>query len=218
VGRVVELESTVFGHPLLDQLDAALTDLVPKALVALNGAWSSRMRRSYQSKDQVGSGAGPFVEVVDHLWDGQFESPDPFTGMAFLRTNSGLYWAKAAHASPTVPVRVSLHAYASHTTGHLTFAAGLGDVVLPGVPVPTSSDLPRACLVALHAVPVGRVVCIAKTDATAFFVVLLQRESVKFGRNRLWRLRDPLASSLPQDVRELMTRRRAGVLRTQPSS
>lgn len=208
----------MFGHPLLDQLDAALADVVPKALVALQGAWSSRMRRSYQSKDQVGSGAGPFVEVVDHLWDGHFESPDPLTGIAFLRTKSGVYWAKAAHASPTFPVRVSLHAHASYTAGHLTFATGLGDVVLPGVPVPTSSDLPSACLVAPHRVPAGRVVCIAKTDATAFFVVLLQSGSVKFGRNRLWRLRDPLASNLPQGVRELMTRRRAGVLRAQPSS
>jgi hypothetical protein len=30
------------------------------------------------------------------------------------------------------------------------------------------------------------------------------------GRNHLWRLRDDVASSLPTDIRELLTRRRSG--------
>lgn len=49
-------------------------------------------------------------------------------------------------------------------------------------------------------------------DDAAFVVVLVQRALLKTGRNRLWRLRDALAADLPADVRDLLTRRRAGAV------
>jgi hypothetical protein len=201
---------TALGHPVLDQSDAALTDLLPEGSVDVRGEWSSRSRRSYVSEGQFGSGSGPFVDVVDHVWDGHFTGANALTGMAFLRTPTGVYWVKAAQATPTLTVRVSLHAYAGHRADRMTFFAGLGDVVLPSVVVGASADPSCGCLMAPNAIPAGRVVCLARTDETAFLVVLFQADSVKFGRNRLWRLRDVLASRLPEDVRGLMTRRRAG--------
>lgn len=60
----------------------------------------------------------------------------------------------------------------------------------------------------------GRVTCLARTEAAAFYVLLLPRVLVQFGRNRLWRLRDRLVEPLPGEVRELLTRRRAGVFAT----
>jgi len=68
------------------------------------------------------------------------------------------------------------------------------------------------------AFPRSRVACLARCDGKAFFVVLFARDSVKFGRNRLWRVQDSIASQLPPDIGELLTRRRAGVLRTEATT
>lgn len=201
----------MLSHPVLDQLDAALKDAVPAATIDVRGAWSSRSRRTYESAAQLGSGSGPFVEVVDHLWDGCLAGSDVLTGMAFLQTPSALHWVKVASASPSLAVRVSLHAFASDTSGRMTFAAGLGGAFLPGVPVSASAG-ERGCVLAPAAVVAGRVACVARAEGAAFFVLPLPSVAVSFGRNRLWRLRDRLASRLPADVREMMTRRRAGVL------
>src|SRR5262249_6430641 len=206
------------GHPFLDRLDAALVDAVPSAIIGVRGEWASRARRSYQAKVQLGSGLGPCVEVVDHVWDGHLTAASPFTGMALLHTDSGIHWAKAAHASQELSVRVSLHGHghADHETDRMTFAVGLDDVLLPSVAVEASFAHPSECLVATDHIPAGRVACLARTGGRSFFVVLFASESVKFGRNRLWRLRDPIANQLPSDLGALLTRRRAGVLRPQP--
>jgi hypothetical protein len=202
----------MLSHPLLDKVEAALTEVRANSVISVHGEWSLRSRRSYAAGAQVGSGSGPYVDVVDHVWDGRLTGPAPFTGMAFLGTESMIYWAKAAHASQTLAVHVSLHGYAGYVADQMTFSVGLDDVLLPGVPVQASSGQPRACLVETNTIPTGRVTCLARSGAKAFFVLLLPTDAVKFGRNRLWRLRDSFATQLPEDVRELLTRRRAGVL------
>jgi hypothetical protein len=200
----------MLGHALLDQLDAALAEVLPSADVGLSGEWSSRVRRAYQSGSQLGSGEGPYVEVVDHVWDGRLGGAFPLTGMAFLLTGDGLYWAKAAHMSQEVVVRVSLSGHADYIADRMTFSVSLDDVVLPGVPVDMSSGQPRECVIATDVVPTGRVACVARSDGKAFFLLLLSGTCVKFGRNRLWRLRESFAVHLPPNLRELLTRRRAG--------
>ena len=201
----------MLGHPVLDQLDAALKDAVPAATIDVRGEWSQQSRLTYESAAQLGSGAGPFVEVVDHLWEGCLSGSDVLTGMAFLQTPSALHWVKVASASRSLAVRVSLHAFASDASGRMTFAAGLGGAFLPGVPVSASAGV-RGCVIAPAAVEAGRVACLARAEGAVFFVLPLPSVAVKFGRNRLWRLVDRLASGLSADVREIMTRRRVGVL------
>jgi hypothetical protein len=199
-------------HPILKQLDAALVHVVPTFDVSLDGAWTSHMRRYHRTKQPPGSNPGLGVDIVDHVWDGRLISPDPLTGMAFLLTQSGLHWAKAAHASQELTVDVSLHAYTERRSKHMTFAARLDDAHLPGVPVATNSAKPDDTVVVTNPVPTGRVACLARCDGNAFLVLLFPSQSIKFGRNRLWRLRDSIARGLPPHISELLTRRRAGVL------
>ncbi len=201
---------TTLGPELLERLDTELAAAaVARGQVTVTGDWTSRTRRTYQAAEQLGSGAGPYVEVVDQLWNGRLCGAHPFTGIAFMHTESGLYWAKAAHLSAELGIRVSVHGTKDDTDG-VMFSAGLDDAFLPAVPADRAFDHPSECLLATEVVPLGRVSCVARAGGNAFFVVLFAAYSVKFGRNRLWRLRDPIADRLAPDLRELLTRRRAG--------
>lgn len=202
----------MLGHPLLDRLDAALAETVPSATVGVHGDWTSRTRRSYETAAQLGSGLGPYIDVVDYVWVGRLSGATLITGMALLHTESGVHWAKAAHASEELRVQVSLRGYADWDPDRMNFAAGLDDAFPLSGPIEARFKHPSDCLVAAEVIPVGRVVCIARAGGTSFFVVLFARDSVKFGRNRLWRLRDSIADHLPSDLAELLTRRRAGFL------
>jgi len=203
----------VLNHPFLDQLESSMCDLVPAEPVEFGGRWTTSSRQAYKSAGQIGSGSGPFVEVVDFRWHGALTSAGPFSGIAFLLTANSFYWAKAPEASLTLPVDISLHAYAEATTEGATFSASLAGAALPGVPVAGSVDLAGACALGPNVLITGRVVCLARTSAAAFFVVLIPRGLLKMGRKRLWRLRDDVASSLPAETRELLVHRRSGSIR-----
>jgi hypothetical protein len=69
-----------------------------------------------------GSGSGPFVNVVDYRWRGELTGSSPVTGIAFRLTGSDMYWVKAAQASLTLPVHVSLHAYTDFLAERATSA------------------------------------------------------------------------------------------------
>jgi hypothetical protein len=108
---------------------------------------------------------------------------------------------------------VSFHYYADDSSAKRMFAAGIEGAYLPSAPVAMNFRHPSECLVDTTTLCSGRVACLARCDGDAFFVVLFALESVKFGRNRLWRVRQPLSSQLPPDIAELLTHRRSGVLR-----
>jgi hypothetical protein len=196
-----EAMTSALGHPLLERLDAALVGAVPSTSIAIHGEWTPPARRLNQSK------------VVDQFWRGRLTADVAFTGMAFLHDKSRLYWAKSAHVSREVDVSVSFHAHAGDDDGAKTFSTSLADVRLPGVPVVAKREELERCLVARAVVPGGRVVCLARCDGNAFFVLLFVGESIKFGRNRLWRAREGIAGRLAPDLAELLTRRRAGFVR-----
>jgi hypothetical protein len=206
----------VLNHPLLDQLDSSICDLVPGESVEFGGQWTTSSRRAYKAEAQIGTGSGPFVEVVDFRWRGALTSAGPISGIAFLLTADNLYWAKAPEVSLTLPVEVSFHAYAGYTAEGATFTASLAGAFLPGVPVAGSTDVAGACALGPEALLTGRVTCLARANSAAFFVLLIQRGLLKMGRKRLWRLRDDIASSLPPGIRELLARRRTGSVRAHP--
>jgi hypothetical protein len=81
---------------------------------------------------------------------------------------------------------------------------------VPGVPVDAADDLARTCTLESGAVVTGRVLCLARAASAAFYVLLIPRETLKMGRKRLWHVRDNVASGMPEDLRQLLTRRRAG--------
>jgi hypothetical protein len=207
----------VDNHPLLDQLDIALRDRVPEEPVAIAGEWSYPTRRTYKGEAQLGTGCGPFADVVDVRWRGTLTCAGPISGIAFILTGGNLYWAKAPEISLALPVNVSLHAYAEYTTQRATFTAKMAGAFLPGVPVSVSSDLAEACTVEQGILRTGRVSCLAQASSAAFFVLLFQRGLLKVGRKRLWRVHDEITSFLPPGMRELLTHRRTGTVLSRPT-
>jgi hypothetical protein len=206
----------VLSHPLLDQLDSLLQDVVAGESVQFRGEWATPARRTYKAAEQEGTGSGPWVDVVDSYWRGALTSVGPVSGIAFMVTARDLYWAKAPMISLTLPVDVSFHAYAGYEPAAATFTASIAGAGLPGVPVPGIADPAGACTLGPDVLTTGRVACLARVSTAAFFVLLLQRDLLKVGRKRLWRVRDDITSSLPEGTRELLTHRRTGFVRSGP--
>lgn len=196
--------------PFFRQLDSSLRPLIPSEPVEVVGDWSTNTRKTYQSEKQEGTGVGPFVEVEDRRWRGTLRCQTTATGILFLVTANKVYWVKAPTVSLTLSVDVSLHAYAGSTDNRATFSAGMGGAVLPGVPIATPVALDEVCTPGPTSFSAGRVVTLACADSAAFVAIVLPGVVVKMGRNHLWRIRDEVASSLPMDIRELLTRRRSG--------
>ena len=197
-------------YPFFLHLESFLGGLIPSEPVEVLGEWSTKTRKTYQSEKQQGSGVGPFVEVEDRRWHGTLSCRTASTGIMFLVTANKVYWAKAPTVALTLSVDVSLHGYTSCASDRATFTAGMGGAVLPGVPVSAPAKLDDVCVPRPNPFSAGRVVTLARTDGAAFGVVVLPSRVLKMGRNHLWRLRDAVASSLPTDIRELLTRRRSG--------
>jgi hypothetical protein len=128
-------------HLLFDELDTSLAALIPQEPVEFIGSWFPSARRTYETVQQSGTGSGPFVDVVDLRWRGTLTCPAPIAGIGFLVTTTGLFWVKSTPAAVSLPVEISLHAYAEYSAGQATFTAGLGGAVLPGVPVAYGADL-----------------------------------------------------------------------------
>lgn len=203
-------------HPLFDQLDSALDNVVPKESVKLQGEWLASTRRTYASPTQSGTGDGPFVEVVDHRWHGSLICSVPIAGVVFLLTATYLSWVKSERASLAQQVDISLHAYADYANNQATFAAQIGGVTLPSVPVACGTDVRSACTIGPSTLSTGRSACLAHTEHSAFFVLLFPGHLLKSGRNGMWHLRDECAAPLSPHIRELLTRRRTGTLPVAP--
>ena len=197
-------------HPLLEALGAGLPEHVAAQPVAFAGQWLASSRRTYERQSQLGSGSGPYEEVVDLRWTGALTASEPIGGIAFLLTSDELFWGKTSQVSEEMPVEISLHAYADYRTGRATFTARLDGADLPGVPVEIGSDLSQACSIRVTALEIGRVACLARASGAAFFVLLLPGAVLKMGRKRLWHARDEFAAVLPPEIRELLTVRRSG--------
>ena len=197
-------------HPFFDELDASLAGLIPEEAVEFAGEWMRTERRTYKTSGQTGTGDGPFVDVVDQRWRGTLTGAVPIAGIAFLVTTAELFWVKSLPASVTLPVDVTLHAYADYSLKQATFTAGLGGAVLHGVPVACGPDPAGSCVVEPRRVTTSRLEPLAHAEEAAFAVLLIQGRFLKTGRHRIWRLREELTSSLPQRVREVLTRGRTG--------
>lgn len=198
------------SHPLFDELDASLAALGPRIPVELTGEWLPFARRTYQRPSQKGSGDGPFVDVVDLRWRGTLACSAPIAGIAFLVTEGELFWSKSAPAEISMPVDVSLHAYADYSPELASVTASIGHAGLPGTTVPCRKDVAAACTVRQDPLTTFRVEPMAHAGETAFAVLLIEGQYLQVGRHRLWRVRDKLASSLPPHVREILTRGRSG--------
>ena len=200
----------VADNPFLQSLDSSLSELIPREPVEVFGEWSTKTRKTYQSENQSGGGVGPFLEVEDRRWLGTLNCRTAASGIVFLLTATKVYWVKAPTVALTLPVAVSLHAYAGYVGDRATFTAGMGGAFLPGIPVAAPTRLDEVCAPVPMSFTTGRVVTLARMDSTAFVAIVLPDIVLKMGRKHLWRLRDDVALSLTPDIRELLTRRRSG--------
>jgi hypothetical protein len=205
-------DPAVLPSSLFERLDTSLSELIRPHRVECQGAWSTSRRRTYASPSQLGSGAGPFVEVIDAQWTGALTAEVELGAIAFLATAREIFWAKAPDVSTTLPVQILLSAFADSTPSSATFSASLGGTVLPGVRVVMRGRPEDVCAPGPEVLTTGRVICLAETTDAAFLAAALPRDVLKIGRNRLWRVRDEVARQLPATLRELLTRRRAGTL------
>ena len=201
---------------LLEALESSLGALGQPHAVRLAGEWTRSSRRTYADQRQDGTASGPFVEVIDLRWQGEFTAVSPVGGLAFLQTADTLFWVKAPQVASTLSVQVSLHAYAEFHQDRATFTGSLAGAALPGVPVSVDNDLATACVIGSSPVETHRILPLARTDSAAMLVLLLDQTLLRMGRKRLWHLRDDLAASLAPNVRELLTRRRTGELPSGP--
>src|SRR5712664_3100873 len=101
-------------HSLIARFSAELRLIVPKEVVEIGGAWSTSRRKRYENPMQTGSGAGPFVEVIDARWRGTLECAVPLAGFAFLVTPSEMFWVKSPPPAMNPGVEVSIHARAGY--------------------------------------------------------------------------------------------------------
>jgi hypothetical protein len=70
--------------PFIEEFLAPLAAVLPGEPATLRGSWSTSRRRTYENASPVGSGAGPYVDVIDARWVGAYESTVPLTGIAML--------------------------------------------------------------------------------------------------------------------------------------
>jgi hypothetical protein len=190
------------------ELDLALAEVIPPEPAVLDGEWSASRRRTYQGA-QSKPGVGPYVEVVDWTWTGTLVGAAPIAAVAFLATSTSVHWVKAGPA-PAQTIRLSLTTDAGRSSERATLGASIGDVALPGVPVAYRGSASDACVISTAPIATGRASALASAEKAVVVLLIIQRDLLKVGRNRLWRVREDLASSFPPHVRELLTRRRSG--------
>jgi len=202
---------------LLRLLDHSLSPVVPAHAITLDGQWSTASRRTYASETQLGSGDGPFIDVVDARWVGTLSSSVDLAVLLLFLTPTHLHWVKASTLASALPVRVSVTAYTDCSQSQATFAASIADAHSLGVPIVANSGIIDACSLALSEATTGHTAILATTDQAQCHFLALPRSLVKVGRNHLWRLRDDIAEALPPLLQELLTRRRAGSLEIEPA-
>jgi hypothetical protein len=78
------------------------------------------------------------------------------------------------------------------------------------VPIEIADEPPAACSSGGSRATTGVPHIVMQLRAVVFAVLLLPASAVQVGRNRLWRLRDGFAASVPTGLRQVMCRSRAG--------
>ena len=189
-----------------------LRDVVPANEVRMSGTWSEKTQRRYVSREQLGTGEGPNREALDWKWDGLFESVGTFVGIAILATEQHLYWVKSGPPVAQAPVSVSASAWAG-TPDSASFSGAFHGAHPPSVPVEIGEEPPKSCVVGASQTTTGMLHVVAQLGRAAFGVVLLPASAVKVGRNRLWHLREPIASRLSPELQRLLTRGRSGEIK-----
>ena len=175
-----------------------------------SGTWSTTRTRVYASPSQLGTGSGPYREVTHARWTGVIECTLPLAGIAMLHTAGTIHWAKSNPPVMNPALGISLYASGPSVPTGAQFRLSFHETLLPSVPIDCGPDLPASCTLASPPIATGRVFSAAHSADVTFALLLLPAPLTKVGRNRLWRLRDNVAAALPEPLRAILTRGRAG--------
>jgi len=195
----------------LEQFLSPLATVVEAHEVSLRGEWSTSTERTYAHASQLGTGEGPFVEVVNAHWRGVAQGPRPLAGLAFSATTKGVTWSRSERPAASPALEVSLRASAWEL-GTASLAFTFHGAVLASGTVPSRDRLLEVCTVREGPLVTGRLGWVGEAQGVNFGLVLLPVPALKVARNGLWHLRDRLAVALPEPLRRLLTRRRSGFL------
>lgn len=176
-------------HDLIHQLAASVRTLGPTHDVVLDGAWSTSRRKTYEDASQLGSGMGPFVEVLDARWRATLRCAVPVVGFAFMDTPAQAVWVKSIGPAVDPDLEVLLRAYARSLPGHASFGGRLFDAFVPAVPVACGENPADSCTLGQAHTTTGTAHIIAQAGDAAFIMLVLPKSLVKVGRNRLWHFR-----------------------------
>ena len=175
-------------HPLVDSISSALAVVVPEEEAEVNGQWTSSRRNVYKNQSQLGSGEGPYVEVVDRRWQGNIRCAKPLVAIGFLITEREIWWAKSAPRHQTLAVDVCLTSWAMNPDDGAMFTGNAGEAYLPGVPVPFNGDVASCVLGPPHSATV-RAHAVARLEGATFAVITLPADVIKV------RAKPPMASA-----------------------
>ncbi|HEY6462945.1 MAG TPA: hypothetical protein VIY73_22395 [Polyangiaceae bacterium] len=193
----------------LSEYFEGLSSVLAPEDVRLTGAWASKTTRRYASRNQLGTGEGPFVDVIDWRWEGRLEGASPLVGLALLFHEGRITWVKSRPPAPRLDVSFSTAGWV-HSPGSVSATGSLHGAYLPAVRVELDDDPPAACVVGKPAVKVGSPHPVMETGRAFFAIVVLPASAVTVGRNRLWRARESIVAGLDAAQAVLLTRGRSG--------
>src|SRR5262245_34292937 len=169
----------------LEQFLSPLATVVEAHEVSLRGEWSTSTERSYAHVSQLGTGEGPFVEVVNAHWRGVAQGPRPLAGLAFSATTEGVTWSRSERPALEVALRAS--AWESGTASlFFTFHGALLSQTAP-----SRDRLLEVCTVREAPLVTGRLGWVGEAQGVNFGLALLRGASAEGGAQR------PLAPARP---------------------
>src|SRR5262249_40956699 len=105
----------------LERLLSPLATVVEAHEVSLRGEWSTSTVRTYAHPSQLGTGEGPFVEVVNAHWRGIAQGPRPLAGLAVSAPRKGVAGSRSERPAASPALEVSLHPSVWESTASLAF-------------------------------------------------------------------------------------------------
>jgi len=188
-----------------------LRDVLRGEEVRIAGAWSPKPQLRYASAAQLGTGEGPYLQTVDWRWDGTVECAASLVGIAILMVEERAYWVKSQPPVAQAAVSVMAAGWAAQADS-VSFGGAFHGAYPPSVPVQISDEPPASFVLGSEETSTGLLHVVAGAGGATFGLVLLPGAAVKVGRNRLWHLRNEVASRLPPELNGLLTRGRSGEL------
>src|SRR5262245_56795327 len=169
-------------NELIQQLALAIARMGPTHDVELVGRWSTSKRKTYGDASQLGSGAGPFIDVVDVRWRATLKCAVPLVGLSFMDTPAQTLWVKSVAPEVNPTAEISMHAYAGYLPGCASLAGSLFGEVSASVPVNIGENPIDSCSLGTLHTTTATAHYVAEVDGTNFIMLVIPRTFVKIGR------------------------------------